>query len=213
MEIQNQVNPNEIKYSYDLENTLMSRGFKEPMQSQVKHVKLPNEISENDMIISSLKKYIDLSKMPIYEDIKNLINLKASSLFNQTTLFENDILQIACLTKLIKNDRMSFVEIKLTYSPKLEGVELTLKVENIDEFRVEPKSITNIVFNKTIEQLFILDITSNLKITNFPILELFVTRNYLTNTIKLAVPFSINKNLQKPKLTDFFIQDYQRNVV
>lgn len=168
---------------------------------------------EENYLLQSLKKYINLSDLPLYKIDENLIHLKASSLFNDTLLFENDQFRLRCKTKQLFSSNNQKVSMKLSFIPKMDGLQISTLIENNREFEVHPIGFTEYEFDFELEQLILLDVSFGLKVTNFPILSVFVSQNLITQCSKIAIPFSINKCFVKKKMSFEECGNYLNQVV
>lgn len=173
----------------------------------------PKEQRESDPIDEfALNHYIDLSAFQTYEQPKNLLYLKASSLFNDTILFENDFLSLFCRTDkraLISDGQVALV---LTFKPKIGGSNLITFIENELSVRVEPQNLVVQNFGEVCEQTVVLSHNDKRPIEGFPVLSVTVGPRHNETTHRIVLPFTVNKYLRGDPLSLEQVMQFLENV-
>lgn len=138
--------------------------------------------------------YINLDGFPYYSQENNLILLKASSLFENSVLMENNYFVVHCKTKYISQDLRLGVSILLTFKPKKPGLVLSTHIPPTNKLKVFPPLILNQHFSKSITQEFTLNTTKKTEIVDFPKLQVSVTEaEKHREQFFIPLPFSVNK--------------------
>lgn len=151
------------------------------------------------------KKHIDLKGFSLYQTPKFNLLVKASSLFDNSILFENEFLEIQCITErkvLLKGIEVSFV---LKYKPKSKDFFLTTLFEDGTGIEVQRKIEEERIRDET-TQVVTMKGEWN-KLFEFPKMELkikFDSSNFFFYLI--PIPFSINKFFETMPLTQHSIQ-------
>lgn len=145
---------------------------------------------------SLLDSYMPLGQYPLYEAPKNLLYLKASSLFNDTILFENEALSIFCRTdkRLLADSNQ--VVLVLTYRPKAAGINLITFLENEGTVRVVPDNLLIQNFSQPTEQSVFFAPEDKRLVNGFPVMNVTVGPRGAEDNLRVVLPFTVNKYLR-----------------
>lgn len=179
--------PRETPVAHQLEQALKTR---------VQQV--PEELQTADLANNS---YMELDAYPIYQAPKNLLYLKASSLFNDTILFENEALSLFCRTDKRLLGKTNQVVLVLTYKPKVAGANLIAFLENEEVAKVEPDNLVVRDFEVPVEQSVLFSPSDKQAIRGFPVMNVTMGRPGSEDNIRVVLPFTINKFLRGDPLT------------
>lgn len=128
-----------------------------------------------------------------FDGDNNPIYLKASSLFNDTILFENDLVYVSCRTDKSRLGPQGVIGLVLTMRPKETGQELICFVEDEQVVRAEPQNIASKSFENDFEQRVYLAADQRAEVGSFPVWNLTVGPRDSSLNIRLALPFTVNK--------------------
>lgn len=171
----------------------------------------PNQTSSlqpNSPIVS----YLNLNNLPLFFIPKNLLYLKASSLFNDTILFENDDMSLFCKTDRSLLQKTGYIILVLTMRPKNPKIELISFLENEEKIKIEPQNLTVKNFDRDFEQSVFFSMDDKEKLQGFPILNILVGSRENPQNIRVMLPFTINKYLFNQQINLEEILKYLENV-
>lgn len=173
----------------------------------------PRETRESDPIDEfALRHYIDLAGFEAYEQPKNLLYLKASSLFNDTILFENDFLSLFCRTVKRLLASGGEVGLVLTFKPKVAGANLIAFLENEAGVRVEPQNLVVQNFSEPCEQTVFLGQATKRPVDGFPVVSVTAGPRHSEVTNRVVLPFTVNKYLRGEPLGLEQVMQFLENV-
>lgn len=192
-----------------LAETLATKARAEPVpgpQPSPQSVRLPTRESPRALPLPptdgdfSLQNYVDLGQFPIYHNPKSLLYLKASSLFNDTILFENESLSLFCRTdrRLLVSSRQ--VVLVLTFKPKKTGASLISFLENEGVIKIEPENLVVKDFDHPVEQSVFFSQNDRRLVGGFPVLNVTVGPHGYEENARVVLPFTINKYLRGDSL-------------
>ena len=150
---------------------------------------------------ASVESYIKLGQFPLYAITKNLLYLKASSLFNDTILFENDSLSLFCRTDKRLLADTNQVVLVLTFKPKVAGTNLITFLETEGAIRVEPENLLVQDFSQPAEQSIYFAPEDRRLAEGFPVINVTVGPRGAEETLRIVLPFTINKYLRGEPLS------------
>jgi hypothetical protein len=145
--------------------------------------------------------YINLNSFPQYTENPYLLYLKATSLFNNSLLFENDLFSILCKTDKTHYDNASQIVFNLTYHPTVPGVIISTRLQTNNDILSQPPIISKCVLSQDIEQSFTFQSFIELKLIDFPALIIEAAYNGAVYSFKIPLPYSINKYVQSLPIT------------
>lgn len=82
------------------------------------------------------KSYMDFKQYSLYRNSKYNLLLKASSLFENSILFQNDYLTIQCQTKKNFNSNKIEVVLELRYIAKIQGCYITTNFQKTQKVQI-----------------------------------------------------------------------------
>lgn len=137
--------------------------------------------------------YKQLKNLPVFQNPMNVLSLKASSLFSNSLLFENEIISVYC--KTIKHPQSTFLEatIELTYSPKFLGLTISTKLNQSKNMSVYPAIVVQKPFIQEFTQTFTFRLEKLESLLEFPILKIILKKVEFYHEVDILIPFSINK--------------------
>lgn len=159
-----------------------------------------------------MERYMDLDNFQVYKNPKNLLYLKASSLFNDTILFENDQLSLFCRTEKSSLNSEGRIALILTMRPKMENTELITFIENEAGLKIEPMNLTVKHFDKNYEQKVSFLVNEKHKMSGFPVMNITVGPRETTENFRIVLPFTANKFLHNEIISLDEVMKYLENV-
>lgn len=140
--------------------------------------------------------YVSLAAFPVYAQNPFLLYLKASSLFSNSLLFENQFVKIVCKTEKLMYEEVSEVCMNLYYQANMPGVVISAGLIDGDRVVSEPPVINQHLLSPEIEQTFIIQNIKSLNLVDFPILEVQIFARGEAFAFHVPLPFSVNKYIQ-----------------
>lgn len=161
---------------------------------------------------TAIESYIKLGQFPLYGITKNLLYLKASSLFNDTILFENDALSLFCRTEKGLLAQTNQVVLVLTFKPKVAGTNLITFLESEASIRVEPENLLVQDFSQPAEQSVYFAPEDRRLIDGFPVINVSIGPRGAEENLRIVLPFTINKYLRGEPLSLDQVMRYLESV-
>lgn len=146
--------------------------------------------------------YIRLPNNPIFKTGESLMSLKATSFFNDSVLFENDLITVACQTILSNDSQAPHLTLHLTFQAKVPNLRLSSYLDTVDTITAEPLVLSDKPLTKPVTQTFVLKFNVRQKVIDFPTLKISLRSAISVKTFSLLVPFSVNKffhEIKSPK--------------
>lgn len=140
--------------------------------------------------------YVNLSAFPVYAHNPFLLYLKASSLFSNSMLFENQFIKIVCKTEKVLYEEGSEICMRLFYQANMPGVVISAGLIDGDGVVSEPPIIEHHLLSPEIEQTFVLQNINTLKLIDLPTLEVQMFVRGQAYVFHIPLPFSVNKYFQ-----------------
>jgi hypothetical protein len=140
--------------------------------------------------------YVNLSAYPLYAQNPYLLYLKASSLFNNSLLFENQFIKVVCKTDKVLYEEGNEICIHLYYQANMPGVVVSAGLVAGEGVVSEPAFIDKQLLSPEIEQTFILQNIQDLKLIDFPTLEIDIFVRGEAYAFHIPLPYSVNKYYQ-----------------
>lgn len=159
-----------------------------------------------------IESYIKLGQFPLYAITRNLLYLKASSLFNDTILFENDALSLFCRTEKRLLAETNQVVLVLTFKPKMAGTNLITFLESETGIRVEPENLLVQDFSQPAEQSVYFAPEDRRLLEGFPVINVTIGPRGAEETLRIVLPFTINKYLRGEPLSLDQVMRYLESV-
>ena len=163
------------KNQYNIKSSKIS--IKEIINSEIENSftkSPPQEITQIQNPVDEPRPYFNSKSYPNFKSQQNQITLKASSLFENSVIFENTRILIKCKTSVYIHRAEKVVNLNLTYFPLEENLKISthiLSYENIDS---NPPYIINQFFDHEISQSFTLKIFGDIKKINFQKLQISI---------------------------------------
>lgn len=166
-----------------------------PISTQQDHA---NDSNKPNTLETSPKQYLNIfSDFPTYcVQRRNLLSLKACSIFEKNKLLENDYLDVLCETKKMTTRNSWEVNLALTFIPKKKGLNISTRLITYDSIEAFPNFINDFPFDNAVGQTFSYKMIGLFRPLNFAGLSLSLTTAQSKATvfnIKVPLPFSINK--------------------
>ena len=140
--------------------------------------------------------YVNLASFPLYLNPQFVIFLKATSLFNSSLLFENDLMSVFCRTeRLVRRGELQ-IALVLTYHPLVANTLMSVRVHASPDFDVQPAFLSAESFDGDFEQVLTLRQSGETRIVDFPMLHVALDSNEFAFECRVPLPFSVNKFVQ-----------------
>lgn len=152
------------------------------------------EVEENNQQFPEPYSYMNVNKFPYYLNTDNQILLKASSLFDNSILMNNDHVTTYCKTFKKEVGGILNVIIELTFKPKREYLSLSTELLSIEKVYSEPHIIERESLDNPVQQTFAFTFDKTTMLKDFPKLKIDVLDSHsIVDSTVVPIPYSINK--------------------
>ena len=145
--------------------------------------------------------YINLEGFPMYMNPQFMIFLKATSLFNSSLLFENELMSIYCRTDKAARRGEFDLSFYLTFRPNIPGTYLSLQVESTEHLQIQPAYLSHHTFASDFEVAVHYRQLGSVRIVDFPMLKVSVASPNFAFDCRVPLPFSVNKFVHPCQMT------------
>lgn len=136
---------------------------------------------------------VDVREYPEYTHAKNQVLLKASSLFDNSIIMDNEYVVVYCKTERAYESGIITVQVTLTYTAKAQHLTLSTHLLSNQRIYMTPEVLRCVPLEDSVSQSFVLQCREDFDVLQFPKLQLSLSQYHNSAELLLPVPFSINK--------------------